>query len=315
MSDNTFPNTTFLDQCQEKLQTVEDLTETMELLFSELQRVRNSLSTEAWKEYATIACRRHPIMELLHQDPFTMRAFTKPRGYAGDAQMIDFMYAIEDGFVHPALERSSELGKSINRTLIHFQAGKAVRARRQLIIERLNELAARKAQPHVFSMACGYLREAKRCSAFVEGHIGRYVAADQDTESLAVVERELGALGVEPVHASVKDILNGQVSLSGFDFIYATGLYDYLDLPTAQSLSERLFGMLNPGGRLLLANVTPHLIDVGYMEAYMDWWLIYRTEAQLLQCVATLPVEQIGNISTFTEEEKSLAFMELERKR
>ena len=113
MRDNTFHKTTFLDQCQAKLQTAEDLTETMEFLISELQRVRNSLTTEAWKEYATIACRRHPIMELLHQDPFTMRAFTKPRGYAGDAQMIDFIYATEDGFCILFWKEVLSLGKAL----------------------------------------------------------------------------------------------------------------------------------------------------------------------------------------------------------
>lgn len=313
MSNITFSNTAFLGRGAAKLQTGEDVAEAMKSLVSELQRIRDAVSMEAWKGYATITCRHHPIMELLHQDPFTRRAFTKPRGYAGDASMVDFMYAVEDGL--PTLEGISELGKRINHYTSNGEAPSAVRFRRRLIIERLNELAARKVQPHVLSMACGYLREAKRCSAFVEGHIGRYVAVDQDTESLAVVERELGALGVEPVRASVKEVLKGSLTLGHFDFIYAAGLYDYLVLPVAQSLTERLFGMLNPGGHLLLANFTPDLINAGYMEAYMDWWLIYRTEAQLLQCSATLPGEQIEKISTFMEEEKNMAFLELERKR
>jgi extracellular factor (EF) 3-hydroxypalmitic acid methyl ester biosynthesis protein len=313
MSDTTFSNTTFLDKGAAKLQTCEGVAETMESLVSELQRVRDAVSTEIWKEYATITCRHHHITELLHQDPFTQRAFTKPRGYAGDASMVDFMYAVEDGL--PTLDGISELGKCINHYTSNGEAPRAVRFRRRLIIERLNELAARKVQAHVLSIACGYLREAKRCSAFVEGHIGRYVAVDQDTESLAVVERELGALGVEPVHSSVKEMLKGSVTLGHFDFIYAAGLYDYLVLPVAQSLTERFFAMLNPGGHLLLANFTPDIINAGYMEAYMDWWLIYRNEAQLLQCSATLPVGQIEKISTFMEEEKNIAFLELERKR
>jgi hypothetical protein len=33
---------------------------------------------------------------------------------------------------------------------------------------------------------------------------------------------------------------------------------------------------------LLINNYLPSLINAGYMEAFMDWWLIYRTEAELL---------------------------------
>src|SRR6185436_14902071 len=44
----------------------------------------------AWGSYAA-TCRHHPICGLLHQDPFTYRAFSKPRGYAGDAVMMDYI--------------------------------------------------------------------------------------------------------------------------------------------------------------------------------------------------------------------------------
>lgn len=304
----------FLDSWRAKLQSTEDVAETMMGLVSELQQVRNALSTEDWKQIATSAYRQHPIMALLHQDPFTLRAFAKPRGYAGDAEMLDFIYAEQDGFTLPALVESTELGRRICNYTSNGEAPRAVRVRRRIIVERLNDLVTRKPQPHILSMACGYLREAKGCSAFLEGRIGRYVAVDHDRESLVVVERALGSFGVEAVHASVRDVLLGKLTFAGFDLIYAAGLYDYLTLPLAQGLSKRLFSMLNPGGQLLLANFTPHLINAGYMEAYMDWWLIYRTEAELLQCAAPLPVEQIETIATFVDKEENMAFLEIERK-
>jgi len=33
-------------------------------------------------------CVEHPIRELIHEDPFTRRAFEKPRGYDGDTELL-----------------------------------------------------------------------------------------------------------------------------------------------------------------------------------------------------------------------------------
>lgn len=140
------------------------------------------------------------------------------------------------------------------------------------------------------------------------------MAIDQDKESLAVVEREMSTLGVETLAASVRDVLKGQVALTGFDLVYATGLYDYLTEPVAQRLCEILFGMLNPGGRFLIANFLPNIPNAGYMEPYMDWWLIYRTEAELLRLAQTLPDEQVERVNLFVEENKNIAFLEVERR-
>ena len=39
--------------------------------------------------------------------------------------------------------------------------------------------------------------------------------------------------------------------------------------------------MLRPGGTLLVGNCTPDCRDIGYMQAIMDWRLLYRDEAQM----------------------------------
>jgi extracellular factor (EF) 3-hydroxypalmitic acid methyl ester biosynthesis protein len=72
--------------------------------------------------------------------------------------------------------------------------------------------------------------------------------------------------------------------------------------------------MLNPGGRLLIANFLPNISSAGYMEAFMDWWLIYRTEAELLRLAETLPGEQVETTDLFVEENKNIAFLEVTRK-
>lgn len=284
------------------------------LTFAHLYELRRSAPTEAWREALVPECRRHPLMRLLQQDPMTARGFAKPRGYAGDAELLDFIYGPEDGRAPAALRTASELGRRVHAEVVRAPAAAAVRARRRMVCEKLNALAARRPGLHVLSLACGHLREAERCEAVRSGRVGRFVAVDQDDASLAVVARELAPLGVEPVAASVRDLLRGRVELGTFDFVYSAGLYDYLPMPTAQELTRRLFDMLNPGGHLLLANFLPGISSAGYMEAYMDWWLLYRTKAELLQLTDRVPECELATTALYVEESQNVGFVELERR-
>ena len=310
----TITSTNFLDMGAARLEQVEDVAETLAGIFFVLNGMRHYVSNSTWKQFASGECRQHPLMRLLQQDPLTARAFAKPRGYAGDAVMMDMVYAAEDGYDLPELKGISEFGRQMYEYQLQSPAPKAVRARRRIICEKVDNVAIRRSRANILSLACGHLREAYDCPALLEGRLGRYVAIDQDKESLEVVEREVGPLGVETLAASVRDILKGRVTLTGFDLVYAAGLYDYLTEPVAKRLCEILFGMLNPGGRLLIANFLPGISNAGYMEAFMDWWLIYRTEAELHRLTETLPDEQVDTINLFVEENKNIAFLEVFRK-
>ena len=69
-------------------------------------QARRIASTEAeWADYAQL-CLRHPLRALLHQDPFTYRAFSKPRGYSGDAVLLDLVQQVEAA--HHCRERAEQ---------------------------------------------------------------------------------------------------------------------------------------------------------------------------------------------------------------
>ncbi|MGZ3681986.1 MAG: methyltransferase type 12 [Ktedonobacterales bacterium] len=311
---NSISTTHVLDDATTMIDNGDDISAASATLCQELYETRRSLPAAEWQQFATVACREHPLYALVSQDPLTARAFAKPRGYAGDAVMLDLIYAAEDDYQPAEIMQSTPLGQQVYRATSQFPAAQAVRNRRRLIIEKLDEVAQRVAQPRVFSLACGHLREAQHSSAVREGRLGRYVAMDQDAESLAVVERESGPFGVEAMHGSVRDILRGRFDLGGFDFVYAAGLYDYLATPLAQRLTEKLFAMLNPRGHLLLANYLPGIVTAGYMEAFMDWWLIYRSGREILQLAETLPEPAIESLCVYSEATRNIGFLEITRK-
>src|SRR5262245_61749836 len=78
-------------------------------LFDDL-RARREDEPETWPAYAR-ECLNHRICNLLHQDPFTYRAFSKPRGYAGDAVMMDYIYRM--GEAKEAAREATPLGRAI----------------------------------------------------------------------------------------------------------------------------------------------------------------------------------------------------------
>jgi hypothetical protein len=144
--------------------------------------------------------------------------------------------------------------------------------------------------------------------------LGEFLGIDQDVDSIAVVQETFGSRGVVPRSASLKEFLSGQVSAEPFHAIYSAGLYDYLDELTAVKATAGMFRLLQPGGRLLIANLTPSLIDVAYMEAVMDWWLIYRTREEIGAIAKAAVAGSRAEIHTFTDVLGNIAFAEIVRK-
>jgi extracellular factor (EF) 3-hydroxypalmitic acid methyl ester biosynthesis protein len=239
----------------------------MESLFTGLRRIKRNSDRETWNMVVS-ACRDHPLRLLIHQDPCSSRAFCKPRGYAGDAVMMDYIYNWPN--LTCADRNVTPLGTEIYGYTGDTPSSRAVRARRDVIAERLDLVAETTKSPHILSVACGHLREAHLSRAVEARRFARYIALDQDRESLDVVDCELKESGIETMRESVTGILKERDLLRGFDFIYSSGLYDYLSEPVARRLTELLFAKLNPGGRLLIANFQKDIKDLGYMEAYLN---------------------------------------------
>jgi hypothetical protein len=281
--------------------------EGMDVLLPALQARRMELDDRAWGEFACL-CLDHRLRQLLHEDPFTHRAFSKPRGYAGDAPLLDFIYGEEEGWPAPD---ASAMGKSIFASTTGSSACEAVRARRAFIADLVDRFVDEMPYPHLLSIAAGHLREAELCAAVKRRKFGRYVALDSDKESLAEVQRSYSRFGVEPVAASVRQLLTHRVDLGPFDFVYATGLFDYLPLASARRLTEAMFQMLRPRGRLLIANFLPDILDVGYMESFMDWKLIYRDRGAMIQLADEIPQEQIREIRIVAEENQNIIFLQV----
>jgi SAM-dependent methyltransferase len=253
----------------------------------------------AWRNLVADVVSPHPLWAMAVACPMTQRARSKPRGYAGDAVMMDMIY---DRDRIAGLEPSSSTRDMFN-AVTGSPTCASVEYRRRLIAARIDALAAaRRADGtgpiKVLSLACGHARELDLSSAVRDGGVARAVMCDQDGASLADISQRLGGSdAVETRALTVRQfIANARetADLQQFDFVYTAGLYDYLEESVAVRLTSSLFDRLAPGGQLLLANYHPDNRGTGYMEAFMDWWLIYRDDAQMAGLASGISPEHVA---------------------
>lgn len=281
--------------------------ESMNRLFLELRKIKNNYSDQEWQDFSQKYCLLHPLKELLHQDPFTFYSYQKPRGYAGDAALLDYIY-----YYYNCSESTTPLGAKIFNLTTKIPATHSVRTRRDILAATIDEIAAKANKPpRILSIACGHLREAQKSVAVQQGDIGELIALDQDSLSITLLQKEQANNTIFPICNSVRNILSKKLTFNNLDFVYAAGLYDYLNDRVAARLTKIMFDMLSSGGTLLVANFTPETPDIGYMETFMQWKLIYRTPCQLKQVMNEIPLNTIAEQKLFCDQHGNVAYLKL----
>jgi extracellular factor (EF) 3-hydroxypalmitic acid methyl ester biosynthesis protein len=301
-----------LDQTLDELRCAEIVDEPMNRLVEDLYARRKNSSEPVWRNWIQSDLRHHQLYRFLLEDPFVRHSAIRPRGYPGDAELLDYIYGSDN--VQPIINGASVLGRRLYEWGLVTSAPSAVRNRLKLAATEIDRMASFVSRPHVLSIACGHLREAHYLESLPNQTLGRFVGADQDPLSLALIRREWEHFGVETVEFDARMLVrNGLAKLGRFDFIYALGLYDYLSDKPASRLLAAALDMLNPGGKVWIANFVEETPSAGFMEAVMDWWLIYRSEDELQSLADGLDAAKIGSKRTFVEPEGNVALLEIVR--
>ena len=255
-------------------------------------------------------CRAHPLHALVQQDPYTHRACAKPRGYAGDAVMMDFIYSGQPP------EGTTALGRSVFSATTRVSMGLSVLYRRQLLKSLVDDTVVTREVGRILSVASGHARELEGSLVGSPSFSGTVVALDQDPLSCAEVARVHAGGRVQVLCQGVRELLGGPQAqaqaqaLGTFDLIYSAGLYDYLPDALARRLTARLLQMLRPGGRLLIANFVPGGSGRGYMELFMDWTLVLRDEAAMRELALAAGARQVHS---FQDPHRNVVYAELLR--
>lgn len=259
-------------------------------VLDDLNRIVSGFTREEHKKHGYYF--RKQLWNILMCSNFIKRANIKPRGYAGDSEMMNMLYRRE-------YEGNSTFEKLLHRHPIERPAAQAVRNRRKIIAESIDSIYKKKSDSingrmKVLSVACGPAFELHDIINN-KGDADKYSFSllDQDRDALneaacsisEIQKRYKRKLDVEFIIESVRTLLMSPkfVETTGqFHFIYSMGLFDYLTPPTARAIFSKLYDMLIPGGEIVIGNYHTDNSDKWYMEYWCDWVLYYRTEADML---------------------------------
>lgn len=300
-----------LDRAYEAIDGPRGVDRGMDDLVLGLRSLRQTSSPRAWEAFCRTECIGHPVRFLVHQDPLTERAFFKPRGYPGDAVLLDLFYGAESTRAY--VEEATPLGRQIYRYTSGAPAARALRRRKEILATMIDKVAA-SGPTHILTLGCGHLREAELSEAVQQRRVGRFLAVDRDPDSLRVVREKFGPLGVETSLSTVNELIEGADQLGRFDLVYAAGPYDHLNRWMATRLTEALFRTTRPQGLLLVTNFVHGIKDVGYMEAFMDWHLNHRNPADMFSLTSSLPEGDVADRRTFAEESGGIVFLAVRRR-
>jgi len=282
--------TRLLDQCLDLINR-DSLYEGFAGLLQGLRNLYASENTEVFSSEYQAFCMTHPIYEVLKSEPTVHRSQTKPRGYAGDAELIDYLYRIKGCELN-----TSYRDRELHNIAIDNSSGSSVRWRAKHLSDLFQQMATTKQRKiSCLSVASGHIREISYLHNPQE-IFEKFVGLDQDNSSNEEARRSHPYDFLHIVDESISYIIRDGFKGQEFDFVYSAGLFDYLNEKLAAKLIQKLYSTVVDGGVLLVPNFAKGTLERAYMDIYMDWKLIYRDEDQMLVLaeMAGVPAEKVS---------------------
>ena len=271
---------------------------------------------------------------IVQEAPFYWRIINKPNGYAGDAEMMSYIYRND-------YEGDSPFGKFLHKHAVSTKACESVRNRKRYLTEQI--LATNGGR--ILSLAAGPAKEIREILSNGNSNGYRFLALDHDLNTMkkyqdhedkdgftyalanafqiisgnciAVKPKKLferycyprrDFAGVRKVFSSLKYDLVDLKSTS-FDLIYSAGLYDYIetfqldDSRGTVALTKNLFNLLKDGGTLIVANFNNNNPrDLRFvMEYIFDWQLIHRDQHEVMEFARSIDTDHIKQTEIIDE--------------
>jgi extracellular factor (EF) 3-hydroxypalmitic acid methyl ester biosynthesis protein len=226
-----------------------------------------------WQQAGDILC--HGWLQL--------RAREKPRGYAGDHEML--------GAIYQNRVTSDPLGISFDQYFLRQAAPQAVRNRMEIVREEIRG-GARGARGGEKAVIIGSGAGLEIVAALRDNPQAgeEFWLLDLDPAAIELAEENLQPLvAAEKLHCLAENLVRLPKKrklleqMAGADLLVCTGFFDYLEDDVAAELLKSFWQLLRPGGQALIFNFAPWNPTRAYMEWIGNWYLLYRTRADLEQ--------------------------------
>lgn len=285
-------------QLREKLRTIETSLETRPDLDEPYASVREAVeellhvcrstglvgpanrspSAEMWAEAG----------EVLGRGWMLERARHKPRGYAGDYELLGRMYE----------NRHSDdpIGSLLDRYFQEDAAPVAVRNRMRLMRDWIVDHVRSRRTLKVAMVGSAFGLDVRDALAQLSEH---------ERASVSVTLLDLDPAAVEYARGQLADLLPPEqltaasvnlfrmparpqlaAPLAETDLLLCPGIFDYLDDVAAADMLRLFWDLLAPGGQMTVMQFAPHNPSRALMEWIGNWYLIYRDETQFQRVVS-----------------------------
>ena len=206
------------------------------------------------------------------QSQSVKHALEKPGGYAGDYEMLEFIYNNKP--------LSEGLGYCADETFLADDYAKAVRNRKDTMKKKLKAfLESDPKDFNILNIACGASRDLRELFAentFQLTGKTTFTLIDKSKEALDFSKEQLKdhPSGTEflfynhSVYDYLKEPDKYHKLLAGQDVVYSIGLADYIPEDALMKQIGFFYDLLKPGGKLIIA----HKDSKNYHPLLPDWW-------------------------------------------
>lgn len=202
----------------------------------------------------------------------------KPLGYPGDHLVIDWIYQRK-------VDARTREGELWDRFYHRQPASQAVRNRKAFFNNLFRSICDN--YPYGFRMLnlasgpCRDLAEAL-CHVPVDAKTVKIHCVDADYRA---VDYGKAVLGDNAKNAAVVWEVKNVFKLrphQSYELVWSAGLFDYLNDRVAAILLKKMWKWTADGGMIVIGNFHPSNPSRDYMEICGDWYLIHRTEEEML---------------------------------
>lgn len=250
-----------------------------------LDKLRRALSREEWFQFCQREVMKHPLHKVLLKDPFTRRSFENPSFFREDPLLIDMLF-------DPCLvNHQVEVAATIHQFIIESDPMMAIRHRRRYLVRCLDELAGNIRGPiSILAVVPGHLRE------------GELLKVIQPNNSLEMVVID---------HPDRLFLLTKK-----FDLAYTPSLVNYLDDRRAHEVIFTTFEALERDGTVLFAlfrQESPNSLYRTYMEAFMNWFMFYRTDEEIIQLFDVIHSMKIADFQLTSDPHCNITYVSVKK--
>ncbi len=308
--EKTIPTDNLHDSQEYRLMIIDSMSEhftkNIPLIYKEISKV--ILTSSQDEQNASKLFLREHLGMLTYGAPFASRAYFKPRGYAGDYEMMNHLYRNENA-------GRTLFDQCMHRYFIDEPAAMAVKNRAIYLEQKITEIVLSKdknEEINILAIACGPAMEVQRILKSYNKFAGRkinFTLLDQDEESLKHAQLQIqsaerfikSGFKFNYTNLAIKNIIAHGLPAKGYDLIYSAGLFDYFSDPVARMAAFKIFESLSKNGRLIIGNFSKDNPSALQMEFLLEWNLIYRSKEDLANLF-----KDIGSKVTVEQEELSI---------